>query len=631
MEHDVEVVVEGRRVSLTNLDKVLYPEAGTTKAEVLQYFTTVGPLMLPLLAGRPVTRKRWPDGTSATPFFQKNVDSATPSWVPRTVMRHSSKTITYPVVDSLAALVYFAQSGALEFHVPQWRFDAAGQPRDPDRLVIDLDPGPGVSLDECAEVALRVRERLGSRGLDALPVTSGSKGIHLYAGLGRDWPATRCVEVAKQIAVELERETPRSVTATMTRSERAGKVFVDWSQNSASKTTVSPYSLRGTALPTVAAPRTWDELARTGLRQLDFRELLERVEAGEADATVPQPSTPDAPVRRRGSTADAAPMLASATTPEEFGPRADPDQWAFEFKLDGIRALVEFDHDTRSGESTVRLASRNGVDLTPGYPELLAVPEGLHGHSGMLDGEIVAFGDDGAPSFGHLQRRMGLTRPGEVRAAAQRDPVVLLVFDVLQLDGTSLRAKTYRDRRTVLDAIRLGAGDRWRVPPLAPPDLGEALVSSREQRMEGVVAKRWDSTYRSGRSSSWLKLKHVHEREVVIGGWQPGEGGRSGGIGSLLLGVPDGAGALRYLGRVGSGLTGAALARLTEAFGELAAPASPFGSSVPAADARTAHWVRPELVAEVRYSELTEDGRLRHPVWRGLRPDKGPDEVAEQW
>lgn len=631
MEHDVEVVVDGRRVSLTNLDKVLYPETGTTKAEVLQYFTTVGPLMLPLLAGRPVTRKRWPDGTSATPFFQKNVDAATPSWVPRTVMRHSSKTITYPVVDELASLVYFAQSGSLEFHVPQWRFDTAGQPRDPDRLVIDLDPGPGVGLDECAEVALRVRERLGSRGLDALPVTSGSKGIHLYAGLGRGWPATRCVEVAKQIAVEMERETPKSVTATMARADRAGRVFVDWSQNSASKTTVSPYSLRGTALPTVAAPRTWDELARTGLRQLDFRELLARVEAGTADATVPQPSTSDAPAPRRGTASDAAPMLASATTAEEFGPRADPDRWAFEFKLDGIRALVHFDHDTRSGESTVRLVSRNGVDLTPGYPELLAVPEGLHGHSGMLDGEIVAFGDDGAPSFGHLQRRMGLTKPREVRAAAQRDPVVLLVFDVLQLDGTSLRAKTYRDRRTVLDAIRLGADDPWRVPPLAPPDLGEALASSREQRMEGVVAKRWDSTYRSGRSSSWLKLKHVHEREVVIGGWQPGEGGRSGGIGSLLLGVPDGAGALRYLGRVGSGLTDAALARLTEVFGELAAPASPFGASVPAADARTAHWVRPELVAEVRYSELTEDGRLRHPVWRGLRPDKGPDEVAQQW
>ena len=427
---------------------------------MLQYFTEVGPLMLPLLAGRPVTRKRWPDGTGAAPFFQKNVDAATPAWVPRTVMKHSAKTITYPLVDGLASLVYFAQMGSLEFHVPQWRFDADGQPRDPDRLVIDLDPGPGVGLDDCAEVALRVRERLAARGLDALPVTSGSKGIHLYAGLGRGWPAPRCVEVAKEIAVELERETPKSVTSRMTRAERDGKVFVDWSQNSASKTTVSPYSLRGTALPTVAAPRSWDELTRPGLRQLDFRELLARVEAGAADATVPQPNATDAPARRRPAASDAAPMLATATTAEEFGPRADPEQWAFEFKLDGIRALVEFDHDSRSGESTVRLVSRNGVDLTPGYPELLAVPEGLQGHSGTLDGEIVAFGDDGAPSFGHLQRRMGLTRPGEVRAAAQRDPVVLLVFDVLQLDGTSLRTKTYRDRRTVLDAIRLGADDR---------------------------------------------------------------------------------------------------------------------------------------------------------------------------
>ncbi|MFD4180256.1 non-homologous end-joining DNA ligase [Rhodococcus sp. NPDC058514] len=632
MTHNTAVMVEGKRLSLTNLDKVLYPATGTTKAEVLQYFTTVGPLMVPLLAGRPVTRKRWPDGTSATPFFQKNVDASTPDWVDRRTMTHTSKTITYPIVDDLAALVYFAQSGSLEFHVPQWRFGAGGEPMDPDRLVIDLDPGPGVTLEECAEVALRVRDRLADRGLGALPVTSGSKGIHLYAGVGEGWTAARCVELAKKIAVELERETPKSVISRMARAERAGKVFVDWSQNSASKTTVSPYSLRGTAEPNVAAPRTWEELTGPGLRQLDFREVLERI-AGAAQPGIPpapEPERTGASRRSRGATSDEfTPMLASAATVEDFATRADPEVWALEPKLDGIRALVHFDHDPDSGLSTVRLVSRNGLDLTAGYPELLTVPEGLHGHSGVLDGEVVVLGDDGAPSFGRLQQRMGLTKPRDVRAAAEKNPVLLEIFDVLQLDGTSLRAKVYRDRRLVLDAIRLDFDATWRVLALAPADLGEALESSRTARMEGLVAKRWDSTYRGGRSASWLKLKHFSDLEVVVGGWQPGEGRRSKGIGSLLLGVPDGSGRLRYLGKVGTGFSDAALARLAALMGDSSVDVSPFHDTVPAADARTAHWVRPELVGEVRYSELTGDGRLRHPSWRGLRPDKSPDQLTE--
>ncbi|WP_037175276.1 non-homologous end-joining DNA ligase [Rhodococcus sp. UNC363MFTsu5.1] len=632
MSHNTAVMVEGKRLSLTNLDKVLYPETGTTKAEILQYFTAVGPLMVPLLAGRPVTRKRWPDGVSATPFFQKNVDASTPDWVDRRTMTHSSKTITYPIVDDLASLVYFAQAGSLEFHVPQWRFGAGGVPMDPDRLVIDLDPGPGVTLEECAEVALRVRDRLADSGLGALPVTSGSKGIHLYAGIGEGWTAARCVEFAKKIAVELERETPTSVISKMTRAERAGKVFVDWSQNSASKTTVSPYSLRGTASPNVAAPRTWDELTRPGLRQLDFHEVLDRISEGGAQPGIPPAPAPERarPQRRSRAapTGDLAPMLASAVTVADFTSRADPEVWALEPKLDGIRALVHFDHDAESGVSTVRLVSRSGSDLTPGYPELLDVPEGLHGHSGVLDGEIVVLGEDGAPSFGRLQQRMGLTKPRDVRAAAAKNPVLLEIFDVLQLDGTSLRAKVYRDRRRVLDAIRLGEDETWRVLELAPADLGEALESSRTARMEGLVAKRWDSTYRAGRSASWLKLKHYSDLEVVVGGWQQGEGRRAGGVGSLLLGVPGGADGLRYVGKVGTGFSDATLTRLARLLADASADSSPFGHSVPAVDARAAHWVRPEIVGEVRYSELTGDGRLRHPSWRGLRPDKDPDQVA---
>ncbi|MFC9788297.1 non-homologous end-joining DNA ligase [Rhodococcus sp. NPDC127528] len=619
MTDDAVVVVGGKRLSLTNLGKVLYPETGTTKAEVLQYFTRVGAVMVPLLAGRPVTRKRWPDGTAATPFFQKNVDAATPAWVERRTMTHGSKTIAYPLVDDLAALVYFAQAGSLEFHVPQWRFGDDGRPLHPDRLVVDLDPGPGVGLDQCAEVALRVRERLQRHGLDALPVTSGSKGIHLYAGLGGGWTAQRCVEFAKAIAVDLERETPTTVVSRMARDQRAGKVFVDWSQNSASKTTVSPYSLRGTATPTVAAPRTWAELAESGLRQLDFGEVLDRLDSGVAPALIPAPAAKPAPASGPvRTTADLRPMLASRSTVEEFAPRADPAVWAFEYKLDGYRALVYFDQNRATEAGTLRLLSRNGQDLTATFPELGEIPAGLRGHAGVLDGEIVVVDDAGAPSFALLQQRIG-------RRGAPGPTAVLLLFDVLELDGTTLTAKPYRSRRTVLEAIPLDPADTWRVPALAPSDFPVALDRSRADRMEGLVAKRWDSAYRSGRSSSWVKLKHFRECEAVIGGWQPGEGGRAPGVGSLLLGVPDGRGGLRYIGKVGSGFTDATLAELGSLTRELATEQSPFADPV---DVPGAHWTRPELVAEVRYSETTGDGRLRHPVWRGLRRDKGPDQVT---
>jgi bifunctional non-homologous end joining protein LigD len=626
MAHNTAVRVGNRRLTLTNLDKVLYPDSGTTKAEVLQYFTEVGPALVPLLTGRPLTRKRWPDGTAADPFFQKNVEAATPDWIPRHTLTQGSRTVVYPEVDELADLVYFAQSGALEFHVPQWRFAPDGSPGAPDRLVIDLDPGPGVTLDECAQVALRVRERLQARGLDALPVTSGSKGIHLYAGVGDGWTSRRCSEVAKEIAVELERQTPEQVTSTMSKAVRAGKVFVDWSQNSATKTTISPYSLRGTAQPTAAAPRTWAELTAPDLRQLDFHEVVERLRGGVAPATVPRPHEARQAIAGAGVVGGRnrveAPMLATAATASEFASRADPDTWALEYKYDGIRALVSFGGE----DHPVRLTSRNGLDIGVGYPELLHLPAGLTGHSGVLDGEIVAFGDDGAPSFGRLQQRMGRSRPPSARER-ESNPVALLLFDVLELDGVSVRDKPLRDRRRVLEAIRIPEGDSWRVPDLAPPDLDEALDSSRAAHMEGLVAKRWDSGYRSGRSSVWLKLKHFRTCEVVIGGWLPGEGGRAKGVGSVLVGLPAGPGRLRYLGRVGSGMSDATLGRLRDLVAETASDDSPFGDTVPAVDARSARWVRPETVAEVRYSELTDDGRLRHPVWRGLRPDKSAADV----
>ena len=280
-----QVEIDGRRLKLSNLDKVLYPQTGTTKGEVIDYYHRIAPVLVPQATRRPATRKRWVDGvgTAQSPgkvFFRKDLESHAPQWVPRADIQHSDGTSTYPLVDEPAVLVWLAQLAALEVHTPQWRFDDALAPAPPDRLVLDLDPGEGAGLPECARVAAWCREILTDMGLESYPVTSGSKGIHLYAPLDGSADSEEVDAVAHELARALETDHPEEVISTQTRAKRAGKVLVDWSQNNGSKTTVCPYSLRGRLRPTVAAPRTWEEVEDPALAQLELDEVLARVEDG---------------------------------------------------------------------------------------------------------------------------------------------------------------------------------------------------------------------------------------------------------------------------------------------------------------------------------------------------------------
>ncbi len=289
-KQEVLVDVDGRTLRISSLDKVLYPRTGTTKGEVLSYYAQIAPTMLPHLADRAVTRIRWPHGVEDMSFFEKNVPGGTPSWVrtvtvPTTGSRSGKgdSELTFPVVEDLATLTWLVNLAALELHVHQWTVGRNGRPRNADRVVIDLDPGEPAGLHECCQVALRVRESLAERGLDAKPVTSGSKGLHLYADLPKRLPSDDSTALARTVAEDLQRAHPSEVTATMTKSKRGGKVFLDWSQNAGSKTTIAPYSLRGKERPYVAAPVSWDEVAAGaedpwGLEQLRFEDVLRRVE-----------------------------------------------------------------------------------------------------------------------------------------------------------------------------------------------------------------------------------------------------------------------------------------------------------------------------------------------------------------
>ncbi|KAA9156237.1 DNA ligase D [Amycolatopsis acidicola] len=270
-----------RRLQLSNLDKPLYPD-GFTKGEVIHYYSRIADVLLPHLAGRPVTFLRYPDGVGGGQFFGKNVPSGAPSWLPTvTLPRHRSReTVTYPLLDELAALVWAANLAALELHVPQWTVNVEGEPALPDLLVFDLDPGPGTTIVDCCRVAERLHDALAEDGLTAFAKTSGSKGMQLYAAITTGDPGTPSA-YAKALAERLARETPDTVTAVMAKAKRTGRVFIDWSQNNPAKTTIAPYSLRGRDLPTVSTPITWDEVrAGTDAEALVFTadDVLDRVD-----------------------------------------------------------------------------------------------------------------------------------------------------------------------------------------------------------------------------------------------------------------------------------------------------------------------------------------------------------------
>jgi bifunctional non-homologous end joining protein LigD len=739
----------GPHVRLTNAEKVLYPATGTTKEDVFGYYTSVAKYMLPHIAGRPATRKRWPNGVEESSFFEKQLAESAPDWLDRESVVHRSGTTTYPIIDSPAAVAWIAQQAALEVHVPQWRFvDNRTGPAT--RLVFDLDPGPGVPMSQLADVARTIRDLLADIGLNTYPVTSGSKGLHLYVPLKQPVTSRGATTLAKKLAQQLEQASPRQVTSTMTKSTRAGKVFVDWSQNNASKTTIAPYSLRGRSEPTVAAPRTWQELEDPKLRHLRFDEVLQRVakdgdllapldadlltsdrltkyrnmrDASKTPEPVPTskpkrgkdnrfviqehharrlhydlrlerdgvlvswavpknlPETPsvnhlavhteDHPLeyltfegtipkgqygagkmivwdtgtyetekfrdnevimtlhgrrisgryaliqtdgdqwlahrmkdQQAPTVKDLAPMLATLGSVDGLS----HVEWAFEGKWDGYRLMLDAD----CGD--LRLVSRSGRDVTHEYPGLQSVADALADHHAVLDGEVVALDESGVPSFSEMQNRARATR------------IEFWAFDVLALDGRSLLRAKYRDRRRVLEALALGE-DELIVHDLLPGDGLDALEESRNQRWEGVVAKRWDSTYQPGRRSrSWIKAKNWNTQDIVIGGWREGTGGRTSRIGALMMGIPDDEG-LRFVGRVGTGFTDHELARLKTILTPLATDESPFTEPLSRQDAMGVTFVKPELVGEVRYGELTSDGRLRHPSWRGLRPDKSPAEV----
>jgi bifunctional non-homologous end joining protein LigD len=359
----------------------------------------------------------------------------------------------------------------------------------------------------------------------------------------------------------------------------------------------------------VALPPTWPVLDLRPVRLVSDRFGLAVAPTGAAEPTAVE-HHPDAPAEMPTLI---EPMLAT------LGPLPTDGEWGYEFKWDGLRALAYVDGD-------LRLVTRNKVDVLHTYPELDALRTVLAGRRVVLDGEIVALGRTGLPSFAALQQRMRTSVP--TAAALRATPVRFYLFDLLYLDGTDLTPLPYVERRDALQRLDI-TGDPVDTPPYWTGDAGPALLdAAKELGLEGVIAKRLASPYQPGRRSpAWIKVPLTNTAEVVVAGYKPGGRRRTTTIASLLVGMYDGSDRLVYVGQVSTGFTEDALRDLEERLEGLRSAGSPFDGPVPREHARQAVWVRPALVADVTFRAWAPDCRLRLPAWKGLRPDRDAEDV----
>ena len=651
------VDIVGRSLTLSNLDKVLYP-SGFTKAQVIDYYIRIAPWLLPHFAKRPVTMKRFPDGVQGKAFYEKDAPKHTPPWIYTTdVPRQAGgKPIRYICIEDLATLVWCANMASLELHPFLHRVGHLDQP---DAIVFDLDPGEGTSLVTCAEVGFSLKALLEANGLECFAKVSGSKGLQVYAPLNTKVTYERTRSFAQSAAIALQKQNPGLVVSEMAKNLRHGKILIDWSQNSDFKTTIGVYSLRAkNDEPFVSMPVTWDELAKlrssgdpgklrftpqAALKRVEdkgdlFAPLLTlkqslpdalRTEESPKRATKPQKKTTRSkPAARTQSETDqdlaALPKARAEFIPPMLLLRTERLQegasWLYELKLDGYRAIAA------KAKGKVHLWSRNENDLGARYPAIAGALTPLPEDT-VVDGEIVALDDAGKPSFNALQNY-----------GSAHTPLLYYVFDVPVLKGRDLRGLTLEQRRAKLEADVFPLLDEpIRPSPILPGSLGDLITAVKEQGLEGVVAKQRGSRYEAGeRSGAWQKMRVNEGQEFVIGGYTVG--GRM--FDALVFGLYEGS-RLMYVARTRNGFTPSLRTQLMQKFRGLEIPDCPFvnlpekrsgrwGQGLTAAKMKDCRWLKPVLVGQFEFREWTPDDHLRHSRFVALRDDKKATAVRRE-
>lgn len=675
---ELSVKLGERNLTLSNVEKVLYPGNRFTKGQVIDYYARVAPYILPHLKDRPITLKRYPEGVRDKFFYEKNAPAFTPPWVRRFAVsrHHHAGVIHYILINDLPTLVWVANTASIELHPFLHRVPKINVATE---IVFDLDPGEGADIVSCARVAMLVRDLLDEMRLKSFVKVSGSKGLQLYVPLNEKLEYDATKQFAKTIAEVMQQRHADLVVAKMAKELRKGKVFIDWSQNSETKTTVCVYSLRAKAdVPYVSLPVTWDELAaaerskdahslffepdealkrlaKTGDLFADVENLKQSLPKGilEAGAMDPPPkslekyrtkrdfsksSEPSViPERSRvddlpwaslagsrrevfkvGSLPQAKIRFAEPMLAKLVNEVPDSPEWQYELKLDGHRALIV----KRDGK--VDLFSRRGNRLNEKYPAIAAAFERLSRDT-VLDGEIVALDSKGRPDFNRLQNwKRGRN-------------LFFYAFDILAYKGRDVSKLPLRDRRRVLDEALSGLSDPIRLSPVLDFPAKQIVRAARENGLEGVVGKRRDSKYEPGqRSGAWVKYKTQKGQELVIGGYLRG----NHGFDSLLVGYYDD-GDLIFNAKVRNGFTPAVRQQVSKRFKGLETNKCPFANLPEPKNARRGKaltkdamkeckWLKPKLVAQIDFMDWTEGNHLREATFAGMRDDKDPREVGKE-
>lgn len=640
-----QLEIEGRSITVSNLDKVLYPGNGWTKSQIIDFYIRISPYLLPHFYDRPVTLKRYPDGFGSQAFWEKDAPKFTPKWVTTfPVPRRAGGTpIRYVLINDLPTLVWCANIASLELHPFLHKVPAIDRPT---FIVFDLDPGPGTDILTCAAAAFEVKEFLANAGLECFAKTSGSKGLQLYVPLNAAVTYEQTQPFAKRVAETFAHAYPDRFVAEMAKVERPGKIFIDWSQNSDFKTTVGPYSLRAKVdVPFVSMPVTWEEL-REACDANDKERLVFRPEPGiqrlaetgdlfepvlKLKQRLPRKfpelakRTP-ASKRLRGSTAGLddlpasrmqfiAPMQAQIVGSLPEGP-----EWQYEVKFDGYRALAI----KRNGE--IALLSRRSNSYNTKFSPVVDALEEIE-DGAILDGEIVALNEEGRPVFNVLQHY----KPGS-------SPIVFYAFDCLAFRGKDTTGLPLRRRRELLEPLlpQENSVVKLSVALHAAPDT--LIRAVREQGLEGIVAKRLDSRYEPGqRSGAWVKFKTDQGQELVVGGYRP-----SGNhyFDNLAVGYYDN-GRLIFIAKLKNGYTPEAKQQIFTRLQKLETDVCPFDNLPESKDARRGEaltaeamknykWIRPKLVVQAQFTDWTSTNHLRHAKFVGIRDDKDPREVVHE-
>ena len=613
---EIYTQVEGQKVKLTNLEKILYPGARISKAEIVKYYLQVAPHLLRYINNRPLTLIRFPDGIDKAGFYAKTRPDWTPDWIHSFAIEDSDETIPYLLAHNSAVIAWIANLGGLEIHPMQF---TSTQPN-PDHFIFDLDPPPDFKWSDLLEIASDLKVFLEDYNYRPFLKTSGSKGLHIYVPIRPRYTYDVMLMSVKSLAQDFIKRNGKRVTLKMNKEKRKGKLLLDIFRNHKGHTTVAPYSLRGKPWAPISMPITWDELDRISSSQhytlKNYQERLDKQGDAWYNWNTYASNLHDVkkmiPVSiERENDMDLqfmSPMLAGQT---ETVP--SNDKYHFEIKWDGIRAIIIVINEE------IKIYSKSGRDLSSKFPELVSDRKNLVVSNGIFDGEIVCLDKKGRPEFHNVISRMHSTGKSKILAKSSSNPVYCYLFDILYCNGKEVMNLPIEERKEQLNRL-VNTEGHFRISESVADGKG-LYDASKNMNLEGIMAKRKESVYYPDqRSDQWLKIKCRTEVDCIILGYTKGKGDRAALFGALHLAQYDDSGNLIYRGRVGTGFDTKKMRYLLERFNNVRKVEKYILEKVD--KERETIWLEPMLSCQIKYASMSSNDTFREPVFLRLKEDE---------